>query len=330
MKSKPVLLEKKLRSLGYTFVFHQEDFDLINTVLTDLIKVSEAYQQLKRMRSQSVSETNLSKQFGGKYDIDKLIDKENDTLHEELIELKTSIDRKEMNFKFQVKSFEDKLFDYRSVIDMKNKQIDNLERDNQKLKLRVKEYIIDSFSVKKSKFLQNDNKQKTMEDFLKKIDNSRMNERIIAKLEEDKLNLEGKVRNLELKLFQRGEAERVEERKDNRKDEEIIRLKLKCAIIEKTREEFRQLSSIKNGYEKKLFDLQEQYNILLSHYDPKTTKLDKHEIAVKNEMIKELNEEIKHHQSKNAQLNFELNDKERVLDENHRLDCELRMIQKVS
>ena len=330
-------IEKKLKSLGYKSNFHPEDAELVKSLLDDLIKVSDAYQYMKKTPEININTDKLYFSSKDTRLIENLLERENDSLHEELITLKHYIDKRELSFKFQLKTLEDKIFDLKKILEMRKDYMETVKQENHRLKLKLKEFVVDNFSSKKVKTIDyNIDYAKKMDDLITVLDNNDSKSQLIDKLQEDKLDLERKLRESDLRFSYEKEQYMVENKVLARKDEEILRLKLKCSMFEQYKQDFKQLATIKETYERKLSDLQSQYNILLRNMGYRNVN----EITTYNHttaVLKETEERLEETKAKynallaqNEDLLFEINKLRPRIEENNKINDNFQILLEVN
>lgn len=330
-------IEKKLKSLGYNPHFHPENAELIKNLLDDLIKVSEAYQNIKKAPLSQFSPDKLCFTSSDTKLIEILLERENDGLHDEIVALKTYIDKKELSFKFQTKTLEDKIFDLQKMMEMKQGYLETVKQENHRLKLKLKEFVVDNFSAKKVKTIDGRTDYgNSVHELIAALDRADSNSRTIEKLEEDKLELEKRLREADLRAIYDKEKYKVDNGAHTLKDEEILRLKLKLAVFDQYRQDFKQLVSIREGYERKLSDLQQQYNILLKgmgHRSLADNSNYNHTSAVLKEIEQRLEETKNRYAAvvkQNEDLMFEMSKLRQAGEESSKLKVNIQILLEVS
>ena len=302
-------LKKKLFSLGYTQDLKNSNIDLITKLLEDIIKVSQTYQKLKisKLNEKKKIKKNLREKL--KFETQKIFNKENNILHRELIEIKNYVDKIELNFKFEKKNLENKIFDFEEILKLKDIYFENIIDEKNELKNKLK-----IFSKKKKKFKSNflnekENEKKNCDYFLKEFEKLKLKEKIIYDLKNEKKNWEKKV------LFLKNENIKEKGRNENFEnlikllEKENLRLKLNLSFLEENENEISKIEKLKKKFSEEINNFKIQYEILLNKYNKILYNNIKTETKNKNDYENE------------NKKNFEIGNKnkEKILENNQKL-----------
>ena len=126
-------VKRSLEVLGYKDPLGIDSVQVVNKVLNDLIKTTEAFKKLQ-------DERNLLKdQIKSQNEIvlplrneNMKLTKENNELHNEIIKLKDNIDNKNLNNNDDIKKYEDENNDLKFLNNQKDNKIKNLINEESK------------------------------------------------------------------------------------------------------------------------------------------------------------------------------------------------------
>lgn len=136
------ILRKQLDKLNYTQPLTMESQSLVERLLSDLLRTSEGFQnmkkqfeEIKRASSQSTNLIEPLRRRMGK------LETENNDLHSQIIKLKEEIDDKDIKWKTALNRLEGQKKDLKFILDQKEHKIDNLEKDKRNLKGKIDELV---------------------------------------------------------------------------------------------------------------------------------------------------------------------------------------------
>ena len=141
-------VKRSLEVLGYKDPLGIDSVAVVNKVLNDLIKTTEAFKKLQDERN------SLKEQLKSQNEIvlplrneNVKLTKENNELHNEIIKLKDNLDNKNDNMN-DMKKFEDENKDLKFLNNQKDVKIKNLSNEVENMKRKLKDIIMNNNNKK--------------------------------------------------------------------------------------------------------------------------------------------------------------------------------------
>ena len=137
-------VKRSLEVLGYKDPLGIDSVSVVNKVLNDLIKTTEAFKKLQDERN------SLKEQMKSQNEIvlplrneNIKLTKENNDLHNEIIRLKDNLDNKNENSS-EIKKFEDENKDLKFLNNQKDIKIKNLNIEVENMKRKLNDFIMNN------------------------------------------------------------------------------------------------------------------------------------------------------------------------------------------
>ena len=123
-------LKKKLDALHYTQPFGLDSAHLVERLFSDLIKVTEAFQDLKRTNESLMATSSKAEQALKPLQAEiSMLSKENNALHYEMIKVKENSDNNSNRWRVAQRSLEGDKRDLNFMIQQKDANYRKLEED---------------------------------------------------------------------------------------------------------------------------------------------------------------------------------------------------------
>ena len=141
-QSQYLATKKKAETLHYTQPFTLESTAIVDRLITDVMRVSEKYAQIKKSFEETGQELSRQKQSVQpiSFENEKLT-KENNQLHMEIIKIKEEYSTKESNWRTSVTTLEENKTDLKFVIELKDTKIRELEKECMNLKEKLNQTL---------------------------------------------------------------------------------------------------------------------------------------------------------------------------------------------
>lgn len=136
------ILRKQLDRLGYKQPITMESQALVERILSDLMRASEGFQNMKRQFEELKHSSSKSSDLVDpmKRQMNKL-ESENNELHFQIIKLKEEMDGKDIKWKTAHNRVEEQKRDLKFILDQKESRISKLEKENQEYKGKMEDLL---------------------------------------------------------------------------------------------------------------------------------------------------------------------------------------------